>query len=99
MPRRPTLNPEWAAPSVWALPQVLMGQARTRGAAPNLSEAERRGIASPHIGRRSRSRQPLNHFSCKQDLGFIREFLLQRPPIDLLLETLKTYLAESSAHR
>jgi len=59
MPRRPTLNPEWAAPSVWALPQVLMGQARTRGAAPNLSEAERRGIASPHIGRRSRSRQPL----------------------------------------
>ena len=49
MPRRPTLNPEWAAPSVWALPQVLMGQARTRGAAPNLSEAERRGIASPHI--------------------------------------------------
>ena len=38
-------------------PNVFMGHRPNQGLSPNLSEPERRGIASPHIGRRSRSEE------------------------------------------
>jgi len=55
MPRRSASLRFGAAPLVRAWPISTWGRAQTEGAAHSGFRVGRRGIASPHIGRRSRS--------------------------------------------
>jgi hypothetical protein len=83
MPRRSALDSEMGCALGPGFARVLLAKGRTKGIAQTSMTLKRRGIASPHIRRRSRNATPLSDFSGKASSTFRLLFSTNKLKLEL----------------